>query len=106
LRPRRARAIIPAPVSTPAESSPQSGPTDEPRPTSPRGGWRHVVAVVAAIAILLVALRMLPLDRYLLGVIGWIRGAGAVGVAGFVVAYVIACVFVLPAFLLTTDTTD
>src|SRR5262249_31392093 len=55
------------------------------------------VAVVAVVA----ALRLLPVTDWLLGFIGWTRAAGVAGMAVFVVAYVVACVLLIPGLILT-----
>jgi uncharacterized membrane protein YdjX (TVP38/TMEM64 family) len=44
---------------------------------------------------------LLPLDRWLLGLVEWIRGAGGVGVAVYALAYGLATVLLLPGSLLT-----
>ncbi len=68
----------------------------------PSGGGRLklVVAVVAAVAIG-VAWFTLPVDRWLLAMVEWIRDAGALGVAIYVGVYVVAAVLFLPGSLVT-----
>ena len=65
------------------------------------GGRRRLVVVGAALLVLVTLLRTLPVTEYLLAFVAWIRGAGPAGMAVFIAAYVVACVFFLPAFLLT-----
>src|SRR6185503_11458480 len=74
------------------------GPREERRPGG--GRTRLVVGLLGFVALIAV-LRALPVTDYLLAFVSWIRGAGPAGMAVFVVAYVVACVFFLPAFLLT-----
>jgi pyruvate/2-oxoglutarate dehydrogenase complex dihydrolipoamide dehydrogenase (E3) component/uncharacterized membrane protein YdjX (TVP38/TMEM64 family) len=68
---------------------------------TPRNGRMRLVVAALALAVLVAALRTLPVTEHLLAFVGWIRGAGPAGMAGFVVAYVAACVLFLPAFVLT-----
>lgn len=62
---------------------------------------RALLLGLVALGALVVALRTFPVDRYLLDFVGWIRGAGWVGILTFVVTYVTACVLFLPASILT-----
>jgi uncharacterized membrane protein YdjX (TVP38/TMEM64 family) len=61
----------------------------------------RLLGVVALLAVLFAAVRTLPVDRHLLDVVDWIRGAGLVGAAVFVVAYVVATVLFVPGSILT-----
>jgi uncharacterized membrane protein YdjX (TVP38/TMEM64 family) len=54
-----------------------------------------------ALAALIVAARMLPLDRWLTSFNGWASGLGAVGMVAFGLVYAIATVLMLPGSLLT-----
>jgi pyruvate/2-oxoglutarate dehydrogenase complex dihydrolipoamide dehydrogenase (E3) component/uncharacterized membrane protein YdjX (TVP38/TMEM64 family) len=67
----------------------------------PGGGRTRLVVGLLGLVALIAVLRALPVTDYLLAFVSWIRGAGPAGMAGFVVAYIVACVFFLPAFLLT-----
>lgn len=57
--------------------------------------WLLVAALVG------LALWRLPLDRWLLALVEWVRGAGAAGAVAYVTAYVAACVAFVPGSLLT-----
>ena len=63
-----------------------------------RGRWAVWAAVAAA---LVLALWLLPVNRWLLALVEAVRGAGAAGVALYVAAYVAACVLLLPGSVLT-----
>ena len=67
---------------------------------APGGRLRLVLLALAAVA-LVVVFRVLPVNDWLLGFVGWIRGAGVTGMAVFVVAYVVACILLLPGLILT-----
>lgn len=60
--------------------------------------WTGLALVVAGAVI---AARILPLQDALLGLVGWIRAAGWIGIGAFVVAYVLAAVLFLPGSVLT-----
>src|SRR5262245_34851933 len=70
-------------------------------PASARSGWLQLVLLGLAALAMLALFRVLPVNDWLLGFVGWIRGAGLVGMAVFVVAYVVACVLLLPGLILT-----
>src|SRR5262245_45259015 len=72
-----------------------------PARVAPGGRWVRPLALVLAAAGLLLAFRVLPLNEWMLGFVGWIRGAGVAGMAVFVLAYVVACVLLLPGLILT-----
>jgi len=57
--------------------------------------------LLAVVAGLVIATRLLPVDRYLVAFITWIRRAGATGMAVFVVSYALAAVLLLPGSILT-----
>jgi len=66
------------------------------------GGGRARLAIGGLTLVAVVVLvRLLPVTDWLLAFVAWVQGAGTAGMAGFVAAYVAACVFFLPAFLLT-----
>ncbi len=75
--------------------------TAEPPPSPARGGRSRLVLLALAALALVVAFRVLPVNEWLLGFVGWIRGAGVAGMAVFLVAYVVACVLLLPGLILT-----
>lgn len=66
-----------------------------------RGGRGRLVVGGLALVAVIALVRTLPVTDWLLAFVAWIRGAGTTGMAVFVAAYVAACVFFLPAFLLT-----
>jgi uncharacterized membrane protein YdjX (TVP38/TMEM64 family) len=67
-----------------------------------RGGAGLRIGLAALLlGALVVAVKLLPVQDYLLGFVAWVRGAGWLGVAGFVVIYVLACVLFLPGSILT-----
>jgi uncharacterized membrane protein YdjX (TVP38/TMEM64 family) len=57
-----------------------------------------VVAVLAAIA---VAMRLLPVTTWIQQFIAWVRDAGPIGYVFYILAYVVCCVFFIPAIALT-----
>src|SRR5438093_8494527 len=71
-----------------------------PQAASRGGRGRLLLLVLAAVAVAAV-LRFLPVNQWLLGFVAWIRGAGTAGMAIFLVAYVVACVLLLPGLVLT-----
>jgi len=71
-----------------------------PQAASRGGRGRLLLLVLAAVAVA-AALRFLPVNQWLLGFVAWIRGAGTAGMAIFLVAYVVACVLLLPGLVLT-----
>jgi uncharacterized membrane protein YdjX (TVP38/TMEM64 family) len=71
------------------------------RSATPRGRAVKAVAGAAAIGLFVVAAKTLPVDRYLLGLVEWIRGAGFFGAVVYVVAYVLGTVLFLPGSILT-----
>jgi uncharacterized membrane protein YdjX (TVP38/TMEM64 family) len=56
---------------------------------------------VLAASGLIAAAKLLPLDEWLLAIVDWIRGAGALGMAVYAIVYVLAAVLLLPASVLT-----
>jgi pyruvate/2-oxoglutarate dehydrogenase complex dihydrolipoamide dehydrogenase (E3) component/uncharacterized membrane protein YdjX (TVP38/TMEM64 family) len=76
--------------------------TIEQAKTPPRTGGRgRLIGLALAVVALVVLFRVLPVDRWLLDFVAWIRGAGAAGMAVFVAAYVVATVLFLPGSILT-----
>jgi len=67
----------------------------------PAGGTGRLVLLALVLVALLVALKLLPVNQWLLRFVAWIRDAGATGMAVFVVAYVVACILLLPGLILT-----
>jgi len=70
-------------------------------PVAGGGGRARLVIGGLALVAAVVLVRFLPVTDWLLAFVAWVQGAGTAGMAGFVAAYVAACVFFLPAFLLT-----
>ncbi len=62
---------------------------------------RRIALAIVGLVVLLTALEMLHVERYLLELVTWIRGAGWVGTLGFALAYVVATVLFLPGSVLT-----
>ena len=69
-------------------------------PSGVRVSTRLLLAGVGA-AGLVVALWTLPVNRWLLGFVEWMRGAGTGGLLAFALAYVLATVLFLPGSILT-----
>ena len=61
---------------------------------------RIVIAALLGIAFV-VAVRLLPLAEWIAQFQTWVREAGAIGYVAYVLAYVVACVFLIPALALT-----
>ncbi|MCW5889718.1 MAG: FAD-containing oxidoreductase [bacterium] len=59
-----------------------------------------MVAVLVVVAVV-AAVRLLPVNAWLLAFVGWMRDAGAAGMAVYVLAYVAACVLFVPGLILT-----
>jgi uncharacterized membrane protein YdjX (TVP38/TMEM64 family) len=60
-----------------------------------------ILIALLVLAALVVAVRLLPVAQWIEQFIGYVRGAGAAGYALYVLAYVVSCVFVIPAIALT-----
>src|SRR5262245_6219824 len=72
-----------------------------PTPTrAPRSGAGRLVALGLVVVGVVAALKLLPVNQWLLAFVGWIRDAGATGMAVFVLAYVVACILLLPGLIL------
>ena len=69
--------------------------------TPPRGRALKLAGAVVIIGVLFAAIRTLPVDSYLLGLVEWIQGAGVAGAAVYVLVYVLATVLFLPGSILT-----
>ena len=69
-------------------------------PSRGGGGGRLILLGLVLVA-LFVALKLLPVNDWLLRFVAWIRDAGATGMAVFVVAYIVACILLLPGLILT-----
>ena len=61
---------------------------------------RLVIAAMLLIALAL-AVRLLPLAEWITQFQTWVRAAGAIGYVAYVLAYVVCCVFIIPALALT-----
>jgi pyruvate/2-oxoglutarate dehydrogenase complex dihydrolipoamide dehydrogenase (E3) component/uncharacterized membrane protein YdjX (TVP38/TMEM64 family) len=81
---------------------PERASVEMPRaPAARRGGWARLAVFVLAAVALVAAGRALHVNEWLLAFVGWIRGAGVAGMALFLLAYVAACVLLLPGLILT-----
>lgn len=65
------------------------------------GRWVKAVGVVALAGLLVEAALVLPLSAWSTDLVAWIRGAGALGVAVYAAAYIVATVLLLPGSILT-----
>lgn len=63
--------------------------------------WVRIAVATGLGVVLLVAVLLFPVDRWMVALVGWIRAAGAGGVAVFAVVYVLATVLLLPGSVLT-----
>src|SRR5262249_59092324 len=72
-----------------------------PQAPSRGGGGGRLVLLGLLLVALLVGLKLLPVNDWLLRFVAWIRDAGATGMAVFVVAYIVACILLLPGLILT-----
>ncbi|MBI4613727.1 MAG: TVP38/TMEM64 family protein [Planctomycetes bacterium] len=81
-------------ASVQGESAPAKG-------SAGRARALRVAAVLAGVAGLVSAWAFLPVDEWLLGVVEWVRGAGAAGVLFYSLAYILATVLLLPGSVLT-----
>src|SRR5262249_19522170 len=68
---------------------------------APRSGAGRLLAAALVAAGAVAALKLLPVNQWLLAFVGWIRDAGATGMAVFVLAYMVACILLLPGLILT-----
>ena len=63
---------------------------------------RTRIALAALLVIaLVVALRVLPIAEWITQFQAWVRAAGPLGYVAYVLAYVVCCVFIIPALALT-----
>lgn len=63
--------------------------------------WSRYALAAAAMGALAAGVLLLPWSRWTLRLVEWIRAAGVVGVAFYVVAYVVATLLLLPGSVLT-----
>lgn len=63
--------------------------------------WLKIVVGVLVVAALVVAVRVLPVTAWLEQFKTYVRGAGPIGYVLYVAVYVICCVFLVPATVLT-----
>lgn len=61
----------------------------------------RIVLGVAVLAALAVAFRLLPVAQWIEQFKDWVQGAGPIGYVLYVLAYVVCCVFFIPAIALT-----
>src|SRR5262245_58825858 len=66
-----------------------------------RGLLARMIGIAAAVAAVVTAALTLPLARWMLTLVGWMRDQGALGVAVYAVVYVIATVLGLPGSAVT-----
>jgi pyruvate/2-oxoglutarate dehydrogenase complex dihydrolipoamide dehydrogenase (E3) component/uncharacterized membrane protein YdjX (TVP38/TMEM64 family) len=71
--------------------------TARPRRTSDA----RIVLAVVVVVVLIFAMNAVHVQRYLLDLVNWIRGAGWLGIWVFALVYVLATVFFLPGSILT-----
>jgi len=64
-------------------------------PATRRRPWRWLLGTLGLAGVVLAATQ-LPLDRWILDLVEWVRGAGGLGMAVFALAYVLATVLMLP----------
>jgi pyruvate/2-oxoglutarate dehydrogenase complex dihydrolipoamide dehydrogenase (E3) component/uncharacterized membrane protein YdjX (TVP38/TMEM64 family) len=93
---------MPHPAIAPASPGARREPAAAPASVGPSPrAYRRLLGGALVAGLGLLVLSRLPVDRYLLEFVGWIRGAGWVGMLTFAVAYVLACVLFVPASVLT-----
>src|SRR2546425_6377037 len=63
--------------------------------------WAKRLAAVVLLGALLAAARFLPIERWLVDFVAWVRGAGVRGMVVFALVYVLATVLFLPGVILT-----
>lgn len=68
---------------------------------SKKTSWPKLLVVGCVVVGLLAASRFVDVPRMLVDALSWIEGLGLLGMAMFVVLYIVACVFVLPGSILT-----
>lgn len=64
-----------------------------------KGAWIKFVVVIIIIALWYGALRVLPLDTWLLGMLTWLQRLGILGAALFILLYIPSCVLMFPDVL-------
>lgn len=60
-----------------------------------------VVLVVASLVAFALAVRLLPVGEWITQFQMWVKGIGPIGYVVYVLAYVVCCVFIIPALALT-----
>ena len=61
----------------------------------------HIVIAALLVIAFAVAVRLLPVGEWITQFQAWVRAAGPLGYVAYVLAYVVCCVFVIPAIALT-----
>lgn len=61
---------------------------------------RIVIAALVLVA-LVVAVRLLPVAEWITQFQAWVRAAGPLGYVAYVLAYIVCCIFIVPALALT-----
>lgn len=70
-------------------------------PASPGRRWLRIGAAVALVSLAVEAALVLPVSRWAVELVDWIRGAGLWGVAAYAAVYVAAAILMIPGSLLT-----
>lgn len=70
-------------------------------PAKGHSGWWRIAILVGVVAGLFVALKLLPVKDWLLGLLEWTRGLGFWGPVVVALFYIVACIFLLPGSILT-----
>ena len=68
---------------------------------APGAGRARFVALALVAVAMVAAVKLLPVNQWLLAFVAWIRDAGTTGMAVFVLAYIVACILLLPGLILT-----
>ncbi len=85
-----------------ATAEPTSPPANAAGPGAGQHRSTRTLAIAAAIVVgLVLLLKVIHVQEYLLDLVNWIRGAGWLGLLVFVVAYILATVLFLPGAILT-----
>src|SRR5262249_58283880 len=89
-----------SPVTEATMSAPPEDASATPTPI-PRSGPGRLVALGLVGVGVVAALKLLPVNQWLLAFVGWIRDAGTTGMAVFVLAYLEAFLLLLPGLIPT-----
>jgi len=61
----------------------------------------RIVLGLLVLAAFAVAIRLLPVGQWITEFQAWVRAAGPIGYVAYVLAYVVCCIFIVPALALT-----